>query len=111
MIGVGICLAALILTVTSGLRGEIQAIRSDMGVEMRAFRVEIQAVRAEAHTNLEALRAEARADREALRAEARADRETFERHITRLTERQGILSGHVESIRNHLATTQGKPRP
>ena len=42
------------------------------------------------------------------RTEARTDRETFERHIIRLTERQGVLSGHVESIRNHLATTQGK---
>ena len=82
MLGVGIGLAALILTVTAGLRGEIQAVR-----------------------------AETRADRAALRAEARADRETFERHIIRLTERQGILSGHVESIRNHLATTQGTPRP
>ena len=113
MIGVGIGLAALILTVTAGLRGEIhairaevQAIRSDMGAEMQAVRVDIQGVRAEAHTNLEALRAEARADREALRTEARADRETFERHIIRLTEQQGILSGHVESIRNLLATTQ-----
>ena len=93
MLGVGIGLAALILTATTGLRGEMRA----MGTEIRA---EIQAVRTEAQ-----------ADRAALRAEARADRETFERHIIRLTERQGILSGHVESIRNHLATTQGTPRP
>lgn len=92
-IGVGIGLAALILTATTGLRGEMRAMRTEM-------RAEIQAVRTEA-----------RADREALRAEARADRETFERHIIRLAERQGILSGHVESIRNHLATTPGKPRP
>ena len=104
MLGVGIGLAALILTATTGLRGEMRA----MGTEIRA---EIQAVRTEAQADRAALRAEARADREALRAEARADRETFERHIIRLTERQGILSGHVESIRSHLATTQGTPRP
>ena len=93
MLAVGIGLAALILTATTGLRGEMRAMRTEI-------RAEIQAVRTEAQ-----------ADRAALRAEARADRETFERHIIRLTEQQGILSGHVESIRNHLATTQGKPRP
>ena len=100
MLGVGIGLAALILAATTGLRGE-----------MRVMRTEMLAMRTEMRAEIQAVRAEARADREALRAEARADRETFERHITRLTERQGILSGHVESIRNHLATTQGKPRP
>ena len=88
----------------------MQAVR----VEIQAARAEahtnVETLRAEAHTNLEALRAEARANREALRTEARADRETFERHIIRLTEQQGVLSGHVESILNQLATTQGKPR-
>ena len=47
------------------------------------------------------VRAEARADRT-----ARADRETFQRHIIRLTEQQDILSGHVESVRNQLATAR-----
>ena len=84
IISASIALAALIFTSAAGLRGEMQAIRA----EIRDVRVE------------------ARADREALRAEARADRETFERHIIRLTEQQGILSGHVESIRNQLATTR-----
>ena len=41
-----------------------------------------------------------------VRAEARADRETFQRHIIRLTEQQDILSGHVESVRNQLATAR-----
>ena len=77
VIGASVGLAALILTSTAGIRAEIRDVR-----------------------------AEARADREALRAEMRADRETFERHIIRLTEQQGILSGHVESIRNQLATTR-----
>ena len=77
VIGASVGLAALILTSTAGIRAEIRDVR-----------------------------AEARADREALRLEARADRETFERHIIRLTEQQGILSGHVESIRNSLATTR-----
>lgn len=77
IIGASIGLAALILTSTAQIRGEIRDIR-----------------------------AEARADREALRAEARADRETFERHIIRLTEQQGILMGHVENINDQLATTR-----
>ena len=95
VIGASVGLAALILTSTAGIRAEIQTVRT-----------EIQDVRAEARADRGALRTEARADREALRAETRADRETFERHIIRLTEQQGILSGHVESIRNSLATTR-----
>ena len=70
IIGATIALAALILTSTAGIRGEIQAVR----VEIRDVRIE-----------------------------ARADRETFQSHIIRLTEQQGILSGRVESIRNPLA--------
>ena len=104
MLGVGIGLAALILTATTGLRGEMRAMRTEIRTEMMTMRTEIRA-------EIQTVRTEAQADRAALRAEARADRETFERHIIRLTERQGILSGHIESIRNHLATTQGKPRP
>ena len=85
ILGVGVALAALILTDSVGVRGEFQAIR-----------------------------AEARADREAMRAEARADREAFqeqilrlaEQHqeqILRLTEQQGVLGGQVDIIRNQLA--------
>ena len=88
IIGASVGLAALILTSTAGIRAEIRD------------------VRAEARTDREALRLEARTDREALRAEARADRRTFQNHIIRLTEQQGILGGHVESIRNQPATTR-----
>ena len=77
IIGASVGLAALILTSTAGLRGEIQAVRTEMQAEMRDVRVE-----------------------------ARADSKSFEHHIIRLTEQQGILSGHLDSIRNQLATTQ-----
>ena len=77
IIGASVGLATLILTSTAGIRAEIRDVR-----------------------------AEARTDREALRAEARADRRTFRSHIIRLTEQQGILGGHVESIRNQPATTR-----
>ena len=77
IIGASVGLAALILTSTAGIRAEIRDVR-----------------------------AEARTDREALRAEARADRRIFQNHIIRLTEQQGILGGHVESIRNQPATTR-----
>ena len=77
IIGASVGLAALILTSTAGIRAEIRDVRT-----------------------------EARTDREALRAEARADRRTFQSHIIRLTEQQGILGGHVESIRNQPATTR-----
>lgn len=76
IIGVGVALAALILTSIAGVRGEIQAVRDEL-------RVEIQAVRTEA-----------RADREAMRA----DHETFQNHILRLTEQQGILRTRLDGI-------------
>ena len=76
IIGVGVALAALILTSIAGVRGEIQAVRDEL-------RVEIQAVRTEA-----------RADREAMRA----DHETFQNHILRLTEQQGVLRARLDGI-------------
>jgi hypothetical protein len=76
IIGGGVALAALILTSTAGVRGEIQAVRDEL-------RVEIQAVRTEA-----------RADREAMRA----DHETFRNQILRLTEQQGILRARLDGI-------------
>ena len=94
IIGVGVALAALILTHSVGVRGEFQAVRA----EIQAVRAEIQAVRAEARTDRETLRAEARADRETLRAEARADRETFQHNILRLTEQQSVLRAHLDGI-------------
>ena len=113
ILGVGVALAALLLTDTVGVRGEFQAVRA-----------EIQAVRAEARADREALRAEARADREALRAEARADREamraehetfqeamraeheTFRNHILRLTEQQGVLSARLDGLRDPPTTNR-----
>ena len=95
IIGAGIALAALILTGTAGVRGEIQDVRD-----------EIRAVRAEARADREVLRAEARTDREALRAEARADREAFQSHILRLTEQQGMLGARIDGITDHLVTAR-----
>ncbi len=105
ILGVGVALAALILTNAISVRGEFQAVRAEIQavrVEARAdreaVRAEIQTVRAEARADREALRAEARADREALRAEARADREAFQSHILRLTEQQGVLSVRLDGL-------------
>ena len=99
IIGASIALAALILTSSAGVRGEIQAVRDEL-------RAEIRDIRAETRTDREALRAEARADREALRAEARADRDMFQSHIIRLTEQQGILSARLDGIADPPATEQ-----
>ena len=87
IISVGIGLAALVLTSTAGIRGEIQTIRG----EIQTVRGEIQTVRGEIQT---------------VRTEARADREAFQIHIIRLTEQQGILGGQVKGIRDQLATTR-----
>ena len=86
IIGASIALAALILTSSAGVRGEIQAVRDELQAEIRD------------------IRAEARADREALRAEARADRDMFQSHIIRLTEQQGILSARLDGIADPPAT-------
>ena len=75
IIGASIGVAALILTGTAGIRGEIQALRVEVRAEIRD-----------------------------VRTEARADREAFQSHIIRLTEQQCILGGQIESIRNRPAT-------
>ena len=93
IIGASITLAALILTSSAGVRGEIQAVRD-----------EIRDVRAEVRAEVREIRAEARADRDALRAEARADRETFQSHILRLTEQQGILGVRLDGVADQPAT-------
>ena len=77
ILGVGIGIAALILTTTAGLRSEMRA--------------EFHSVRTEIHS---------------VRTEARADREAFQAQILRLTEQQGVLTAHVENIRSQLAATQ-----
>ena len=91
ILGVGVALAALILTDSVGVRGEFRAVRAEM-----------QAVRTEARADREALRAEARADREAMRAA----HETFQSHILRLTEQQGVLSARLDGLRESPATNQ-----
>ena len=77
IIGVTIALAGLILTNTAGLRGEIQAVRT-----------------------------EARADREAMRVEVRADRKIFQNHILRLTEQQGILRARLDGTSDPLVPSR-----
>ena len=88
IIGASIALAAVILTSTAGVRGEIRDVREELRAEIRY------------------VRAEARADREALRAEARADREAFQSHIIRLTEQQGILGARLDGLSHPPATTR-----
>ena len=84
IIGASIALAALILTSTAGIRGEIRDVRAEV----------------------REVRAEARANRDALRVEARADRETFQSHIVRLTEQQGILGARLDGIPDLPAATR-----
>ena len=100
IIGVGVALAVLGLSVAAGLRDEIRAVRA-----------EVEAVRVEARADRDAIRAEARADREADRAEARADREEFQRQILRLTERQGELTGLVEGLLRERREAEEAPAP
>ena len=91
ILGVGIGLAALILTTTAGLRAEIRDWRSELRAESRDVRTE------------------ARVDREALRAEARANRESFRCHIIRLTEQHGLLSARIDDIHRQPDTTKDAP--
>ena len=89
VIGAAIALAALILTSSAGVHGEIRAVRDELLITRDELRAEIRDVRTDAH-----------ADRQALRAEARADREAFQSHILRLTEQQGVLSARVDGLRD-----------
>ena len=91
IIGATIALAALILTSTAGVRGEIQAVRD-----------ELRDVRAEARTERQAIRAEARADRETMRAA----HEMFQNHILRLTEQQGILRARLDGLSDPPASNR-----
>ena len=112
IIGASIALAALILTSSAGIRGEIRDVRAEARADREAFQSHMQDVRAEARANREVfqshmqdVRAEARANREVfqshmqdVRAEARADRETFQSHIIRLTEQQGVLRARLDGL-------------
>ena len=90
-------LAALILTSSAGVRGEIQTVRDEL-------RAEIRDVRDELRTEIRDVRTDARTDREALRAETRMDRDMFQSHILRLTEQQGILSARLDGVADQPAT-------
>ena len=98
IIGVGVALAALILTVSVDVRGEFQSVRA----EIQTVRDELRDVRTEARTERQAIRAEARADREAIRAA----HETFQNHILRLTEQQGILRARLDGISSPPAASR-----
>ena len=114
LIGVGIALGALVLTTTSRLHGDIQAIRAEARTDREA-----------SERRLEAFERRTAADREASerRLEAferrtAADRETserrmidFERQIIRLTEQQGTLGGLVEGLRHRQAVGAGSNDP
>ena len=91
--GASIALAALILTSSAGIRGEIQSVRDEL-------RGEIQSVRDELRGEIRDVRIEIRD----VRVEARADRELFQSHILRLTEQQGILSARLDGIADQPAT-------
>ena len=88
IIGATIALAALILTSTAGVRGEIQAVRD------------------EARAERQAIRAEARADREAFQHQVLRLTEVFQSHILRLTEQQGVLSARLDGLRDPPATNR-----
>ena len=74
IIGVGIAMIALGLSVAESLRDEMRADRAEARADREAIREEMRAIR----------------------AEARADREQFERQILRLIQGQGILFGLIE---------------
>ncbi len=109
---VGVALAGLILVNQGDMRAEARTDRANMEAALNGLRAEARADRANMEAAVNGLRAEARADRanmeaavNGLRAEARADREAFADQITRLVERQGILSGLVEGLGHAVASS------
>ena len=78
VIAVGLSLAALQVNSVDNIRSDMQALREEARAD----------------------RAEAIADRAAIRDENRADREAFEKHIIRLTQSQGHLTGIFEKMQN-----------
>ena len=106
IIGVGIALAALILTSTAGIRGEIQSMRDELRGEIQSvrdeLRGEIRDVRDELRGEIRDVRIEIRD----VRVEARAGRDGFQSHILRLTEQQGILSARLDGVADQPATEQ-----
>ena len=77
IIGDGIALAALILTSTAGIRGEIQSVRDELRGEIRDVRIE-----------------------------ARTDRDMCPSHILRPTEQLGILGARLDGVADQPATEQ-----
>lgn len=82
ILGVGVALAALILTSIAGVRGEIRDVRDEA-------RAERQAMRTEAH-----------ADREAFQSQILRLTEVFQGQILRLTEQQGVLNARIDGLRD-----------
>ena len=110
IIGVGIALAALILTSTAGIRDEIQFVRDELRGEIQSvrdeLRGEIQSVRDELRGEIQSVRDELRGEIRDVRVEARADRDGFQSHILRLTEQQGIPSARLDGVADQPATEQ-----
>ena len=102
IIGASIALAALILTSSAGIRGEIRDVRTEARADRAAFQSHIRDVRAEAHADREAFQSHIRD----IRAEAHADREAFQSHIIRLTEQQGILGARLDGFSHPPTTTR-----
>ena len=104
ILGVGVALAALILSSTAGIRGEIQSVRDELRGEIQSvrdeLRGEIQSVRDELRGEIRDVRIEVRD----VRVEARADRDMFQSHILRLTEQQGILNARLDGVADPPAT-------
>ena len=125
VIGVGVTLGALILTTTSGLRDEIQAVRAEGRADREAIRAEGRAHREafEERMTRQDARFEERMTRQDARFEERMARfeeqmarfeeqmARFEEHIIRLTEQQGALGGLVEGLRQRQPTAAGPSGP
>ena len=121
LIGVGIALGALVLTTTSRLHGDIQAIRAEARADREASERRLEAFERRTAADREASerRLEASDRRlEAFERRTAADRETserrmidFERQIIRLTEQQGTLGGLVEGLRHRPPVGAGSNDP
>ena len=102
VIGVGVALAVLFVTVTNDIRAEARADRAAFQAENARLREEARADRAAFQAESARLREEARADR----TEARADREAWQAEMRKLRAEAGgdremlsRLTGIVEGLR------------
>ena len=116
ILGVGVALAALILTSIAGVRGEIHAVREELRVEIQAAprrgarrdpgctrdeaRAENQASRYAPSRAASHAHRGACADREAFQSQILRLTEVFQGQILRLTEQQGVLSARIDGLRD-----------